>query len=146
MGNVLIIGAGGAGSVTAKKCERAPSARRFSVSAGPRSPSRKSTPTTSGRSFSAAATGSVANGSRCYNVCDHTDSYRETGSQAISYTTGIPAATGAIMVMKGLWTGRGVFNIEQLPSKPFLDEVARQGLPWHVRELPVHDPQESLAN
>jgi len=81
-----------------------------------------------------------------YNICDHADSYREMGAQAISYTTGVPAATGAIMVMKGLWTGRGIFNIEQLPSKPFLDEVARQGLPWHVQELPVHDPQESLAN
>jgi saccharopine dehydrogenase (NAD+, L-lysine-forming) len=45
-----------------------------------------------------------------------------------------------------LWTGRGIFNVEQLPSKPFLDEVARQGLPWHVQELPVHDSQESLAN
>jgi len=81
-----------------------------------------------------------------YNICDHADSYREMGAQAISYTTGVPAATGAIMVMKGLWTGCGIFNIEQLPSKPFLDEVARQGLPWHVQELPVHDPQESLAN
>jgi saccharopine dehydrogenase (NAD+, L-lysine-forming) len=68
------------------------------------------------------------------------------GAQAISYTTGVPAATGAIMVLKGWWAGRGVFTIEQLPAKPFLDEVARQGLPWHVRELPVHDHQESLAN
>ena len=81
-----------------------------------------------------------------HNICDHTDSYREMGAQAISYTTGVPAATGAIRVLKGWWAGRGVFNIEQLPAKPFLDEVARQGLPWHVRELPVHDHQESLAN
>jgi carboxyaminopropylagmatine dehydrogenase len=80
-----------------------------------------------------------------YNVCDHADSFREVGAQAISYTTGVPAAAGAVMVVKGLWAGEGVFNIEQLPAKPFLEEAARQGLPWQVQELPVHDAKESFA-
>jgi saccharopine dehydrogenase (NAD+, L-lysine-forming) len=80
-----------------------------------------------------------------YNVCDHADSYREVGAQAISYTTGVPAAVGAMMIVKRLWKGQGIFNIEQLPSEPFLREVARQGLPWHVQDLPVHDAKESLA-
>ncbi|HOJ14360.1 MAG TPA: saccharopine dehydrogenase family protein [Deltaproteobacteria bacterium] len=70
-----------------------------------------------------------------YNVCDHAQTYREIGAQAVSYTTGVPAATGAMMVMKGLWSGTGVFNVEQLPPEPFLEELARQGLPWHVRKI-----------
>ncbi|MRR37423.1 saccharopine dehydrogenase family protein, partial [bacterium] len=57
-----------------------------------------------------------------YNVCDHAETYRELGAQAVSYTTGVPAMTGAMMVMKGLWAGRGVFNVEQLPPEPFLEE------------------------
>ncbi len=80
-----------------------------------------------------------------YNVCDHAESYREVGAQAVSYTTGVPAVTGAIMMMKGLWTGKGVFNVEQLPPKPFLEEVARQGLPWHVRDVPADQPPGPLA-
>ncbi len=70
-----------------------------------------------------------------YNVCDHAETYRELRAQAVSYTTGVPAATGAMMVMKGLWAGTGVFNVEQLPPEPFLEEVSRQGLPWHVVKL-----------
>ncbi|HOM29836.1 MAG TPA: saccharopine dehydrogenase family protein [Deltaproteobacteria bacterium] len=70
-----------------------------------------------------------------YNVCDHAQTYREIGAQAVSYTTGVPAATGAMMVMKGLWSGTGVFNVEQLPPEPFIEELARQGLPWHVRKI-----------
>jgi saccharopine dehydrogenase (NAD+, L-lysine-forming) len=81
-----------------------------------------------------------------YNVCDHAQTNREVGAQAVSYTTGVPAATGAMMVLKGLWRGRGVFNVEELPAAPFLDEVAKQGLPWHVEELPVVDAQEPLAS
>ena len=60
---------------------------------------------------------------------------RKSRAQAISYTTGVPAVTGAVMMVTGKWKGAGVFNMEQLPSEPFLDEVARQGLPWHVQEL-----------
>ncbi len=70
-----------------------------------------------------------------YNVCDHAETNRELNAQAVSYTTGVPAMTGAMMIMKGLWRGKGVFNVEQLPSEPFLEEVARQGLPWHAVRL-----------
>ena len=80
-----------------------------------------------------------------YNVCDHQQTYREVGAQAVSYTTGVPAVTGAAMVLTGEWKGEGVFNVEQLPPEPFLEEVARQGLPWHVQEMPVHDADEALA-
>jgi saccharopine dehydrogenase (NAD+, L-lysine forming) len=70
-----------------------------------------------------------------YNVCDHAETNRELNAQAVSYTTGVPAMTGAMMMMKGIWSGRGVFNVEQLPPDPFLEEVARQGLPWHAVKL-----------
>jgi len=74
---------------------------------------------------------------RCmmWNVCDHAETYREVGAQAVSYTTGVPAVVGAIMLLKGSWRGHGVFNVEQLPPEPFLEELGRQGLPWHVRDL-----------
>jgi saccharopine dehydrogenase (NAD+, L-lysine-forming) len=80
-----------------------------------------------------------------YNVCDHAETYREVGAQAVSYTTGVPAVTGAIMVLKGLWSGTGVFNVEQFPPEPFLAEVARQGLPWHVQDLSVHELDEAVT-
>jgi saccharopine dehydrogenase (NAD+, L-lysine-forming) len=70
-----------------------------------------------------------------YNVCDHAETNREIGAQAVSYTTGVPAMVGAKMMMKGIWKGTGVFNVEQLASKPFMEEVAKQGLPWHVEDL-----------
>jgi len=67
-----------------------------------------------------------------YNVCDHAKAYQEVQSQAISYTTGVPAMAGAMMVLKGLWSGKGVFNIEQLDPDPFLETIAQNGLPWQV--------------
>ena len=70
-----------------------------------------------------------------YNVCDHAASFREVKAQAVSYTTGVPPVVGAMMLFSGQWQGKGVFNVEQLPAKPFLDELARQGLPWHVRQI-----------
>ena len=70
-----------------------------------------------------------------YNVCDHEASWAEVRSQAISYTTGVPTMVGAKMMLTGKWTGKGVFNIEELPSAPFLEELALRGLPWHVLEL-----------
>jgi len=79
-----------------------------------------------------------------YNVCDHARTNRELGAQAVSYTTGVPAMTGAMMMMKGLWSGHGVFNVEQLPPEPFLEEVARQGLPWHAQKLGEDAYQELL--
>ena len=80
-----------------------------------------------------------------YNVCDHAETNKEIGAQAVSYTTGVPAVTGAIMMFKGLWSGKGVFNVEQLPSAPFMEEVAKQGLPWFVKDLSENDQKDLLA-
>ncbi len=66
-----------------------------------------------------------------YNNCDHAESYKEVGSQAISYTTGVPAVIGALMVVKGLWKKAGVFNVEQFDPDPFMDLLGDLGLPWH---------------
>jgi len=79
-----------------------------------------------------------------YNVCDHAACNREVGAQAVSYTTGVPAMTGAMMMMKGIWSGKGVFNVEQLQPKPFLDEVAKQGLPWQVRDFPADQEPDAV--
>ncbi len=70
-----------------------------------------------------------------YNVCDHAESYREVGAQAISYTTGVPAMIGAMMVLKGVWKGSGVFNVEQLDPDPFMEALNRYGLPWKQVEF-----------
>ena len=72
-----------------------------------------------------------------YNVCDHEACYREVGSQAISYTTGVPAMIGAMLVMTGKWNKPGVFNMEQFDPDPFMDALNRWGLPWVVDENPV---------
>lgn len=65
-----------------------------------------------------------------YNVCDHQECYREVGSQAISYTTGVPAMIGAMMVMTGKWKKPGVYNIEEFDPDPFMDALNKFGLPW----------------
>lgn len=65
-----------------------------------------------------------------YNVCDHQECFREVGSQAISYTTGVPAMIGAAMVMTGKWNKPGVFNIEEFDPDPFMEELNKWGLPW----------------
>lgn len=80
-----------------------------------------------------------------YNVCDHAESFKETGAQAVSYTTGVPPVVGAMQIFKGVWTGKGVFNVEQFPSNPFLDELAKQGLPWHVRDITPADQADLFA-
>lgn len=67
-----------------------------------------------------------------YNVCDHEDAFNETGTQAIAYTTGVPAMIGAMMVMTGAWQGDGVFNIEEFDPDPFMEKLNRYGLPWQV--------------
>lgn len=69
-----------------------------------------------------------------YQVCDHEACFDEVFSQAISYTTGVPAVVGAMMMMKGLWMENGVWNMEQLNPDPFLEELGKQGLPWKVIE------------
>ncbi len=66
-----------------------------------------------------------------YNNCDHHKAYMETGMQAVSYTTGVPAMTGAMMFLKGLWKKPGVHNVEEFDPDPFLDVLNKQGLPWH---------------
>jgi saccharopine dehydrogenase (NAD+, L-lysine-forming) len=74
-----------------------------------------------------------------YNICDHQACYREVQSQAISYTTGVPAFIGAKMMLEGKWKGTGVFNMEQLDPDPFMEDLNRYGLPWKVVEGPVID-------
>lgn len=70
-----------------------------------------------------------------YNICDHEECYREVKSQAISYTTGVPAMIGALMIMKGIWKGEGVFNMEQMDPDPFMDALNAYGLPWKEKFL-----------
>lgn len=70
-----------------------------------------------------------------YNICDHEECFREVGSQAISYTTGVPAAIGARMILEGKWGGKGVFNMEQNDPDPFMEELNLRGLPWTCIEL-----------
>ena len=65
-----------------------------------------------------------------YNVCVHEECYAEVGSQAISYTTGVPAMIGAMMIMKGLWKKPGVYNVEEFDPDPFMDALNKHGLPW----------------
>lgn len=72
-----------------------------------------------------------------YNNCNHEDAYRETGTQAVSYTTGVPAAIGAMMYLKGIWKKPGVFNVEEFDPDPFMAELNKLGLPWV--ELPEVD-------
>ena len=71
-----------------------------------------------------------------YNICDHEACYREVGSQAISYTTGVPAMIGAALVISGIWNKKGVFTTEQFDPDPFMDALNRFGLPWVVDENP----------
>lgn len=70
-----------------------------------------------------------------YNVCDHEKCYQQVKSQAISYTTGVPAMIGALLMTKGIWKGTGVFNMEQLDPDPFMAELNERGLPWTATRL-----------
>ncbi len=86
------------------------------------------------------ATGQAKDGSGektyyIYNICDHEECYAEVGSQAVSYTTGVPAMIGAAQVLKGNWTQPGVWNMEQLDPDDFMDMLNEHGLPWQVHEL-----------
>jgi len=71
-----------------------------------------------------------------YQICDHQACYAEVQSQAISYTTGVPAMIGAKMILEGKWSGAGVFNMEQFDPDPFMEDMNRYGLPWKVIEEP----------
>ncbi|MCB2078162.1 MAG: saccharopine dehydrogenase family protein [Novosphingobium sp.] len=98
-------------------------------------------PTTKGKTnIGDIATGEALDGSgeRTFyirNICDHEAAYDETGNQAVSYTTGVPAMIGAAMMLTGKWTGEGVFNMEQMDPDPFMDMLNEHGLPWTVEEL-----------
>ncbi|NQX87113.1 MAG: saccharopine dehydrogenase family protein [Halioglobus sp.] len=70
-----------------------------------------------------------------YNVCDHQACYREVQSQAIAYTTGVPAMIGAKMILEGTWCEAGVWNVEQYNPDPFMEDMNRYGLPWQLAEL-----------
>ena len=72
-----------------------------------------------------------------YNVCDHQECYREVGSQAISYTTGVPAMCGALMMLTGEWTKPGVYTVEEFNPDPFLDALDKYGLPRSENHDPV---------
>jgi saccharopine dehydrogenase (NAD+, L-lysine forming) len=71
-----------------------------------------------------------------YNICDHQECFREVQSQAISYTTGVPAMIGAKMLLEGIWGRPGVWNVEQMDPDPFMKDLNRYGLPWKIIENP----------
>ncbi|MEC8247781.1 MAG: saccharopine dehydrogenase family protein [Pseudomonadota bacterium] len=71
-----------------------------------------------------------------HNVCDHEACFAEVGSQAVSYTTGVPAMIGATLMLNGTWRKPGVFNLEQFDPDPFMELLTKHGLPWQVTELP----------
>ena len=71
-----------------------------------------------------------------YNTCDHQECYKEVGSQAVAYTTGVPAMIGAMLVMNGTWQKPGVFNMEEFDPDPFMDALNKWGLPWKICENP----------
>ncbi len=72
-----------------------------------------------------------------YNVCVHEETYAEVGSQAISYTTGVPAMIGAKLLLEGKWKIPGVHNVEEFDPDPFMEELTKQGLPWHEDFTPA---------
>ncbi len=72
-----------------------------------------------------------------YNVCDHESCYKEVGSQAVAYTTGVPAMIGAMMLLTKTWNKKGVFNIEEFDPDPFMEALNKWGLPWIIEENPT---------
>ncbi len=68
-----------------------------------------------------------------WNNCSHEAAYKETGTQAVSYTTGVPAMIGAMMYLKGEWNTPGVSNVEQFNPDPFMEQLTLNGLPWHEK-------------
>ena len=74
-----------------------------------------------------------------YQVSDHQKCYQEVMSQAVSYTTGVPAMIGAKLMLEGIWHKSGVYNMEQFDPDPFMEELNKQGLPWNIMELKSSD-------
>ena len=91
-------------------------------------------PTTKGRTCIGCLIKGIKDGREkeyyIYNICDHEQCYREVGSQAISYTTGVPAMIGAMLMLTGVWQGKGVFNMEEFDPDPFMEKLNLHGLPW----------------
>ncbi|QBG49004.1 saccharopine dehydrogenase family protein [Verrucomicrobia bacterium S94] len=95
-------------------------------------------PRTKGKTWIGCQVTGIKNGETrtitIYNTCDHQECYAEVKSQAISYTTGVPCMIGSKMVLEKKWSGKGVFNIEQMDPDPFMDDLNQYGLPWKVVE------------
>jgi saccharopine dehydrogenase (NAD+, L-lysine-forming) len=95
-------------------------------------------PLTKGRTCIGVVAKGLKDGQRkqvyIYNICDHEACYREVKSQAISYTTGVPAVVGAVMMLTGKWRQAGVYNMEQFDPEPFLETLSTMGLPYEVVE------------
>ena len=72
-----------------------------------------------------------------YNVCDHQESYKEVESQAVSYTTGVPAMCGAMMILNKIWTESGVHTCEEYDPDPFIDALNKYGLPIKESHEPI---------
>jgi saccharopine dehydrogenase (NAD+, L-lysine forming) len=69
-----------------------------------------------------------------YNICDHAETYKEVGSQAVSYTTGVPAMIGAKLMLTGKWKQTGVHNMEEFNPDPFMEDLNKYGLPWKIED------------
>jgi len=69
------------------------------------------------------------------NICSHEAAFEETGNQAVSYTTGVPAMIGSAMMVQNIWDKKGVVNTEEMDPDPFMDMLGEHGLPWQVKEL-----------
>jgi saccharopine dehydrogenase (NAD+, L-lysine-forming) len=74
--------------------------------------------------------GGEKKGFRIYNSCDHEEAFRDVGAQGVSYTTGVPATIGAMLMLTGEWRGEGVFNVEEFDPDPFMEKLPEYGLPW----------------
>ncbi len=76
-----------------------------------------------------------------YNVCDHAEAHKEVRAQAVSYTTGVPAMIGAMLMLTGEWSASGVFNVEQLDPDKFMEALNKYGLPWQVVDFAGELPE-----
>jgi saccharopine dehydrogenase (NAD+, L-lysine-forming) len=73
-----------------------------------------------------------------WNNCDHAETYKEVRGQAVSYTTGVPAMIGAMLILTGVWMKPGVWNCEELDPDPFIEQMNKQGLPVQERiDIPL---------
>jgi saccharopine dehydrogenase (NAD+, L-lysine forming) len=112
--------------------------RAAAVSQGGAARARLPWPLTKGRTCIGCLLKGIKDGKEkqlyIYNICSHEEAYREVGSQAISYTTGVPAMIGAMMMLTGTWKRPGVWHMEQFDPDPFMAALNQHGLPWQVIE------------